>query len=252
MTKDTTLSKTNEDFHFIPYSSTRDGNWRTSTNNNEQNIKSRYRYYKENENTNDKNKRKLNNKKSHQEYGLDPKRFHSLSHYEHNQRESKDSNNYTLHSSESKKVLDKETKIILQQARKRVGFNQLKKRFDNFKCNTEFKNWPIQQPALEHLDEMIKSRNERKLDPMNYKQDIDHGIDMNDIESPLWSTEPKIFAVETSSTGKRKYLVCQLGRFMHHYWRFCEPCARHHYELIREDTPCRLYFGKNGPTLLIN
>ena len=58
----------------------------------------------------------------------------------------------------------------------------------------------------------------------------------------LWSMEPRIFALETSSTGKRKYLVCNLGRFLHYYWRDCYPLGRHYYELIREGTPCRLYF----------
>ena len=59
----------------------------------------------------------------------------------------------------------------------------------------------------------------------------------------LWSMEPRVFAVETSSTGKRKYAVGNLGRFFHHYWRKLNPCSRHYYELIREGTPCRLYFG---------
>jgi len=62
--------------------------------------------------------------------------------------------------------------------------------------------------------------------------------------SPLWSMEPRIFAVEKSGTGRRKYVVANLGRFMDHYWRKCDPSCRHYYELIRENTPCRLYFGK--------
>jgi len=56
----------------------------------------------------------------------------------------------------------------------------------------------------------------------------------------LWSMEPRIFALETSSTGKRKYIVGNLGRFLQHYWRECR--SRHFYELIPEGTPCRLYF----------
>ena len=63
--------------------------------------------------------------------------------------------------------------------------------------------------------------------------------------TPLWALEPRIFAVEKSGTGKRKYIVCNLGRFMDHYWRKCELFAsKHYYELIRENTPCRLYFGE--------
>ena len=60
---------------------------------------------------------------------------------------------------------------------------------------------------------------------------------------PLWSMEPRIFAMETSSSGKRKYVVSNLGRFLHHYWKKSDPLNRHYYELIRENTPCRLYFG---------
>lgn len=59
--------------------------------------------------------------------------------------------------------------------------------------------------------------------------------------SPLWSLEPRVFATEISSTGKRKYVVGNLGRFMDLYWRKVDILQRHHYELIRENTPCRLY-----------
>lgn len=66
---------------------------------------------------------------------------------------------------------------------------------------------------------------------------------------PLWSMEPRIFAMETSTSGKRKYIVCNLGRFMNHYWRKSDMYNRHYYELIREDTPCRLYFGTHEISL---
>ncbi|KAL7541997.1 hypothetical protein ACHAXR_011661 [Thalassiosira sp. AJA248-18] len=58
----------------------------------------------------------------------------------------------------------------------------------------------------------------------------------------LWSFEPRIFALEYSSTGKRRYVVGNLGRFLQHYWRDNSARSRHYYELIRESTPCRLYF----------
>jgi hypothetical protein len=60
----------------------------------------------------------------------------------------------------------------------------------------------------------------------------------------LWSMEPRIFAFETSSTGRRRYISAHLGRFMDHYWRECDSHSRHYYELIRENTPCRLYLGQ--------
>jgi Herpesviridae UL52/UL70 DNA primase len=58
--------------------------------------------------------------------------------------------------------------------------------------------------------------------------------------SPLWSLEPRIFAIEKSQ-GKRKYLVGQFGRIADWYWRKAVP-PRHLYEVIREGTPCRMYF----------
>lgn len=60
----------------------------------------------------------------------------------------------------------------------------------------------------------------------------------------LWSLEPRVLSVETSKTGRRRYVVGNFGRLADHYWRKLDPSARHYYELIREGTPCRLYFGK--------
>ena len=57
----------------------------------------------------------------------------------------------------------------------------------------------------------------------------------------LWSMEPRVFATETSDSGKRKYVVGHLGRFMDRYWRKTDPNHRYYYELIHEKTPCRLY-----------
>ena len=61
----------------------------------------------------------------------------------------------------------------------------------------------------------------------------------------LWCMEPRMFAVEKSAAGTRKYMVGHLGRFLDYFWRKCDPKHRHYYELIREKTPCRLYFGMN-------
>ena len=60
--------------------------------------------------------------------------------------------------------------------------------------------------------------------------------------SPLWSLEPRVFAKESSLTGKRKFICAHMGRFMDHYWRNCDVHTRHYYELIKETSPCRLYF----------
>ena len=67
------------------------------------------------------------------------------------------------------------------------------------------------------------------------------GPQSEDFLPPLWCMEPRIFAVEKSAAGKRRYLVGHLGRFLDLYWRKTDPYQRHYYELIREGTPCRLY-----------
>lgn len=69
-------------------------------------------------------------------------------------------------------------------------------------------------------------------------------LDMSELNlllPPQWSMEPRIFSKELSSNGKRKYVVSSYGRFVDYYWRKILPTGRHYYELIRENTPCRLY-----------
>ena len=56
----------------------------------------------------------------------------------------------------------------------------------------------------------------------------------------LWSMEPRVWSVEKKG-GKRKYLTAHFGRFADLYWRKQEPTCRHYYEVILENTPCRLY-----------
>lgn len=80
-----------------------------------------------------------------------------------------------------------------------------------------------------------------------FKQDFMRERDLEFLDESnslpaLWCMEPRIFAVEKSATGKRKYIVGHLGRFLDYYWRKCDLKQRHYYELIREKTPCRLYF----------
>lgn len=60
----------------------------------------------------------------------------------------------------------------------------------------------------------------------------------------LWSKQPRLFAMETTLCGKRRYISSHLGRFMDQYWKECNVDTRHYYELIKEDVPCRLYFGE--------
>ena len=69
--------------------------------------------------------------------------------------------------------------------------------------------------------------------------DTDMGNDDNG--EPLWSYEPRIFATEKAQ-GKRKYLVGHFGRIADWYWRKNDHTSKHLYEVIKENTPCRLYF----------
>lgn len=78
---------------------------------------------------------------------------------------------------------------------------------------------------------------------INERALIKGDVTLDDFSQALWCMEPRMFAVEKSKTGKRKYMVGALGRFLDYYWRKCDPKHRHYYELIREKTPCRLYFG---------
>jgi DNA-directed primase/polymerase protein len=57
----------------------------------------------------------------------------------------------------------------------------------------------------------------------------------------LWCMEPRVFSVEKSKTGKRRYLTGHYGRFADLYWRKQGPTSRNFYEVILENTPCRLY-----------
>jgi DNA-directed primase/polymerase protein len=59
--------------------------------------------------------------------------------------------------------------------------------------------------------------------------------------SLLMSMEPRLFAIEHFREGKRRYISCHLGRFLKYYLEECNSSTRHAYELIRENTPCRLY-----------
>jgi len=102
-----------------------------------------------------------------------------------------------------------------------------------FKYKTSLKVWPLQEMAFQHLDKLLDNEKCSSSD----KQSYNHEHEPNWL---LWSMEPKIFALEEPTSGKRRYLTTHLGRFLQHYWRDCN--SRHYYELIREGTPCRLYF----------
>ena len=97
------------------------------------------------------------------------------------------------------------------------------------------------------LSIQINRPNKTKLDFV-LSSNSDHSSDETSQIRPqfstLWSMEPRLFAMETSVKGKRRYISAHLGRFMDHYWRECDVYSRHYYELIKENVPCRLYFGE--------
>eukprot|EP00979_Chaetoceros_neogracilis_P015228 scaffold5530_cov283-Chaetoceros_neogracile.AAC.20 len=101
-----------------------------------------------------------------------------------------------------------------------------------FKYTTSFKIWPIQNQAFQDVDQLSLKAMETKLPITSTLLDC----------SILWSKKPRLFALEYNNEGKRKYISAHLGRFINFYWRECNAQDRHYYELIREKTPCRLYF----------
>ena len=102
-------------------------------------------------------------------------------------------------------------------------------RMNGLKYKTSYCTFPIQHPAFSCVDKLVENENLRSRDD----------------DSILLSLEPRLFAMEEVSCGKRRYISCHLGRFMDAYWRECNSETRHYYELIREGTPCRLYFGES-------
>jgi hypothetical protein len=118
-----------------------------------------------------------------------------------------------------------------------------KKQRDAYREVTKFQIFPLQVMAFDFFTEMKEERllSKEKHISRFHADNIQHGTEEYGSLPELWSMEPRIFAVETSS-GKRKYIVGNLGRFMQHYWRETDPRSRHFYELIPEGTPCRLYF----------
>jgi len=111
----------------------------------------------------------------------------------------------------------------------------IKYQYQAFKYITTFKTFPLQELAFTCFDEL---QEQQQIRTRKHQHQHQHQ------HNTLWSKEPRLFALEYNNEGKRKYLVSHLGRFMHYYWRECDPKDRHYYELIRENSPCRLYFGK--------
>ena len=52
----------------------------------------------------------------------------------------------------------------------------------------------------------------------------------------------RIFSVERNESGKRSFIVSTYEEFWRRYQDML-PAHRHHYEILREGLPCKLYFG---------
>lgn len=92
-------------------------------------------------------------------------------------------------------------------------------------------------------DNLGLASTERERFLADFEKDQSISIENSNQDSALpalWSTEPRVFAIEKSSTGKRKYVVASFGRFADKFWK--SPNPRHYYELIKHKDPCRLYF----------
>lgn len=103
----------------------------------------------------------------------------------------------------------KRTKYMIQEARKLVKSHEksimhssLRTQFQSFCYISYYQQFPIQEPALKALDELLSSSSKSNWHSKNSISE----------DSLMWSMSPRIFAIETSNTGKRKYIVCHLGQ----------------------------------------
>lgn len=162
--------------------------------------------------------------------GVPPKSFHRSVHM--------------VGSASSKKTNPSSVQTLLKRAGRSVNYRSFADKYQAFGQQNPFLEFPFQEPAMKALDDLtMKYRKECENNNKHHDDDDDSEDNHDDaVDDPMWSSEPRIFAVEKSSAGKRRYIVATLGRFLHHYWRFREPSVRHFYELIREKEPCRLYF----------
>lgn len=186
-------------------------------------------------------------------HGISPKNFHRKRHQE----------------KPSTRKLDELKETVgtnLLTLEKQEHANKIEARRKAFRQITCLKTWPLQDMAMDHLDHLLgknsqcqfhggdylSSESSSSVESMETKRRISPSkkteqketqqVSVTEIQmsaEPLWSQEPRIFATEKAQ-GKRKYLVGHFGRIADWYWRKASP--KHLYEVIRESTPCRLYF----------
>ena len=135
---------------------------------------------------------------------------------------------------------------------KNISSSSFQIKIQGFKYKSCFSIFPFQQEAFDFFDSFDLQNNDS--DGKNDENQNDPSTDdtKSNQESLCFSLERRLFALEYNAKGKRKYVVSHLGRFIQHYWKETNPSNRNHYELIREDTPCRLFFGKNETNVTIS
>lgn len=153
--------------------------------------------------------------------GIDPSQFY---------RKGKSSSNTTAAERQLQHILEDATRNERAEKKRKVA-GDIKQKRQLYHDATSLRLFPLQDMALDFLDELLQKQ---KKGQMGRRQNLP--------PSALYSLSPRIFAIETSTSGKRKYIVGHAGRIMQSYWIDCDPGARHYYELIRPHTPCRLYF----------
>ena len=142
-------------------------------------------------------------------------------------------------------LLSEASKSVVVQKKKEYSSTQNNQR-DVYHNITSLKTFPLQDLALSNLEEIkdktsISASKKQKTCSSSIPRERYIAEFLSGSMPVLWSMEPRIFA-EESAKGKRKYIVGHLGRFLQQYWRERDPRSRHCYELIREGTPCRMYF----------
>lgn len=170
--------------------------------------------------------------------GIDPSLFHKKRRKIKEQTQAEKQLNRLLSEASKNEVLQKRKEFSSTQNSQRDVYHDI----------TSLKTFPLQDLALSYLEELQNteqkpcSASKKQKTCVSAPRETYISEFLSGSMSALWSMEPRIFAEETSTTGKRRYIVGHLGRFLQHYWRERDPRSRHCYELIREGTPCRMYF----------
>lgn len=99
----------------------------------------------------------------------------------------------------------------------------------------EFRIFPVQVAAFACCDELWAAR-----EAAGGSGGAGRGGDAADDDAGR-QLRTRVFSFETAADGTRRFVVASLRGFWRRYVAV-PPAARHFYEIVRERTPCRLYF----------